>query len=108
YRRDLGVGFRLRTRRYAGNHPVEDLQHMPPLLLAQAVAAIRIVTNGLTDHHTLGLLQARRSPPQPYNRLVVEREGHLDHSTAILPYRWLFQALLHAALRSASVSRRGL
>src|SRR2546426_11280341 len=81
--RDLGIRFRLATRRNTRHHSIEHLQHMLPFLLTQAVSPACIVSNGFTDNYTLGFLQTRRGSPESLDRLWIECKCHFYHT---LPY----------------------
>src|SRR5437773_2454619 len=64
---------------------VKGRQHAEPLVLAQAADPIRIVADRLAHDLALRLVQTLGRLPQPGDRLVVERERHLDHTDTILP-----------------------
>src|SRR5206468_5875593 len=82
----LRVSLRGGPGRNLRQHRVEDIEEPTALLLAQLADPMRVFTDRLAHHGTLGLGQTSRCPPERRHGLVVEGEGHLDHTDAILPY----------------------
>src|SRR5262249_10242510 len=66
--------------------PIEDSQHMAPLIVAEAVRSSGIVPDSFSDHNAVGFLQTRRSPPEDFYGCFIKGKRHLDHIGAILPY----------------------
>jgi hypothetical protein len=83
---NLGRHVGCRTSRDGRDARVERIEQPAAFTLAQSPDARGVFLDGLAHHGALGLAQPLGRPPQPRNGLVVERERHLDHIDAILPY----------------------
>ena len=74
-------------------HRIDGTQHAPALLFAEPASARAVFTDRFPDNRALRFCQPLACLAKRGYGLVVEREGHLHHTCAILPYQvWLHSA----------------
>jgi len=79
---DVGGG----ASRLSRDDRVERRQRVLTLAIAETPDAEGVLVHRFAHDLTLRLVEPRGRLPQPGDRVVVQREGHFDHTDAILPY----------------------